>query len=100
MGGTSFDVALCIDGAPAETRQTNLGFRIPVRVPMIDIQVIGAGVFGPDDEGVARAADDPERMVLYFATVGHDFEVIEPPEVAAAVAAVAARLHTASRGTR
>src|SRR5439155_13104077 len=43
MGGTSFDVALSIDGAPAETRQTNLDFRVPVRVPMIDVRTIGAG---------------------------------------------------------
>lgn len=52
---------------------------------------------GPDACIVTAGADDPERMVLYFATVGYDFEVLEPPEVTAAVRAVAARLHAASR---
>ena len=53
----------------------------------------------PDGPGaciVTAGADDPERMVLYFATVGHDFEVLEPPEVIAAVHAVAARLRAAT----
>ncbi|MDA4109403.1 helix-turn-helix transcriptional regulator [Mycolicibacterium holsaticum] len=47
---------------------------------------------GPDACIVTAGADDPERMVLYFATVGYDFEVLEPPEVVRAVAAVAQRL--------
>ncbi len=47
---------------------------------------------GPDACIVTAGADDPERMVLYFATVGPDFEVLEPPEVVRAVAAVAQRL--------
>jgi len=51
---------------------------------------------GPDACIVTAGADDPERMVLYFATVGYDFEVLEPPEVAAAVGVVAARLHAAA----
>ncbi len=50
---------------------------------------------GPDACIVTAGADDPERMVLYFATVGHDFEVLEPPEVIAAVRAVAGRLRLA-----
>jgi predicted DNA-binding transcriptional regulator YafY len=41
---------------------------------------------------VTAGADDPERMVFYFATVGCDFEVLSPPEVVRAVAAVAERL--------
>ncbi len=53
---------------------------------------------GPDACIVTAGADDPERMVLYFATVGYDFEVLEPPEVAAAVGVVAARLHAAAQG--
>lgn len=51
---------------------------------------------GPDACIVTTGADDPERMVLYFATVGHDFEVLEPPEVIEAVRTVATRLHRAS----
>ncbi|OBJ99115.1 transcriptional regulator [Mycolicibacterium fortuitum] len=51
---------------------------------------------GPDACIVTAGADDPERMVLYFATVGHEFQVIEPPEVVAAVGAVATRLQAAA----
>ncbi|MEX3651395.1 YafY family protein [Mycolicibacterium fortuitum] len=51
---------------------------------------------GPGACIVTAGADDPERMVLYFATVGHEFEVIEPPEVVAAVGAVATRLQAAA----
>ncbi|SEH46164.1 Predicted DNA-binding transcriptional regulator YafY, contains an HTH and WYL domains [Mycolicibacterium rutilum] len=47
---------------------------------------------GPDACVVTTGADDPERMVFYFATVGCDFEVLEPDEVVRAVDAVSARL--------
>ncbi|MGH3676184.1 MAG: helix-turn-helix transcriptional regulator, partial [Mycobacterium sp.] len=50
---------------------------------------------GPGSCIVTAGADDPERMVFYFATVGCDFEVLEPPEVARAVETVAARLRRA-----
>ncbi|MHC9296534.1 helix-turn-helix transcriptional regulator [Mycobacterium sp. LTG2003] len=53
---------------------------------------------GSDACILTAGADDPERMVLYFATVGHDFEVLEPPEVAAAVRDVSERLLRASCG--
>jgi predicted DNA-binding transcriptional regulator YafY len=51
---------------------------------------------GPDACIVTAGADDPERMVFYFATVGCDFEVLEPPEVVRAVGAVAERLGRAA----
>ena len=51
---------------------------------------------GPDACIVTAGADDPERMVFYFATVGYDFEVLEPPEVVQAVDAVAQRLRRAT----
>ena len=51
---------------------------------------------GPDACIVTAGADDPERMVFYFATVGADFEVLEPPEVVDAVATVADRLRRAT----
>ena len=51
---------------------------------------------GPDACIVTAGADDPERMVFYFATVGADFEVLEPPEVADAVESVAERLRRAA----
>ena len=43
MGGTSFDVAVVVDGAPDIAETTNLDFRIPLRLPMIDVHTIGAG---------------------------------------------------------
>lgn len=43
MGGTSFDVAVIIDGEPEVAELTNLDFRIPLRLPMIDVHTIGAG---------------------------------------------------------
>ncbi|HEX9834872.1 MAG TPA: YafY family protein [Mycobacterium sp.] len=51
---------------------------------------------GPDACIVTAGADDPERMVVYFATVGVDFEVLEPPEVVQAVDAVVDRLRRAT----
>ena len=43
MGGTSFDVGLIRDGRPALTADKEMGYGLPVRVPMIDIHTIGAG---------------------------------------------------------
>ncbi len=43
MGGTSFDVAVIINGQPKVAELTNLDFRIPLRLPMIDVHTIGAG---------------------------------------------------------
>jgi N-methylhydantoinase A len=43
MGGTSFDVAVVIDGEPSISETTLLDFRVPLRVPMIDVHTIGAG---------------------------------------------------------
>ena len=47
---------------------------------------------GDDACLVTAGADDPEMLVLYLATVGAEFEVLGPPEVAAAARRVAARL--------
>jgi N-methylhydantoinase A len=43
MGGTSFDVGLIRDGRPALTADKEMGYGLPVRVPIIDIHTIGAG---------------------------------------------------------
>ena len=43
MGGTSYDVAVVINGAPQIAETTELDFRVPLRLPMIDVQTIGAG---------------------------------------------------------
>ena len=43
MGGTSYDVAVVMGGAPRVAEMTELDFRIPLRLPMIDVHTIGAG---------------------------------------------------------
>jgi N-methylhydantoinase A len=43
MGGTSFDVGVIRDGRPAVTADKEMGYGLPVRVPMIDVHTIGAG---------------------------------------------------------
>jgi N-methylhydantoinase A len=43
MGGTSYDVAVVVDDDPEIAETTNLDFRIPLRLPMIDVHTIGAG---------------------------------------------------------
>jgi len=43
MGGTSYDVAVVVDGEPEITESTNLAFRMPLRLPMINVHTIGAG---------------------------------------------------------
>jgi N-methylhydantoinase A len=43
MGGTSFDVAVAIEGKPLIAENTLLDFRISLRLPMIDVHTIGAG---------------------------------------------------------
>ena len=42
MGGTSTDVAVCVDGTPAVTRETSVA-SFPVRAPAVDVETIGAG---------------------------------------------------------
>jgi hypothetical protein len=45
------------------------------------------------DAGVLTAGgDDPETMVLFFAMVGAEFEILEPAEFQAAAGAVGKRL--------
>ena len=43
MGGTSFDVAVVINSEPRIAENTLLDFRMPLRLPMIDVHTIGAG---------------------------------------------------------
>jgi N-methylhydantoinase A len=43
MGGTSYDVAVVVKGTPRIAETTELDFRIPLRLPMIDVHTIGAG---------------------------------------------------------
>ena len=43
MGGTSYDVAVVVGGQPRVADTTELDFRVPLRLPMIDVHTIGAG---------------------------------------------------------
>jgi N-methylhydantoinase A len=43
MGGTSFDVGMIFGGQPIMSNDRDLAFRIPMRIPIIDIHTIGAG---------------------------------------------------------
>ena len=56
MGGTSFDVAIMRNGEPSSSADLEMGYSLPVRVPMIDIHTIGAG-------GGSIAHLDPARIV-------------------------------------
>jgi predicted DNA-binding transcriptional regulator YafY len=51
---------------------------------------------GPDACIMTTGADDPERMVPWLAIPGCEFEVLEPPEVVAAVRVVSERLARAA----
>ncbi|MBI3089498.1 MAG: hydantoinase/oxoprolinase family protein [Candidatus Tectomicrobia bacterium] len=43
MGGTSTDLSLVYKGQPLYTPGTKVEFRVPVRYPSVDLEVIGAG---------------------------------------------------------
>ncbi|MGQ0662812.1 MAG: hydantoinase/oxoprolinase family protein [Pseudomonadota bacterium] len=43
MGGTSFDVGLVLDGEPLLAEEKEFAYGVPSRIPMIDIETIGAG---------------------------------------------------------
>jgi N-methylhydantoinase A len=56
MGGTSTDISLVLGGAPQVTREANLA-GAPIRIPVIDINAIGAGggsIAWIDDGGALR----------------------------------------------
>lgn len=61
VGGTSFDVALVVDGRPVLADEKLVDFRIPVRVPTIDVETIGAGggsLARIDDAGILRVGPE------------------------------------------
>lgn len=53
MGGTSLDSAISIDGDVVVQDQTEISFGMPLSLPMLDIQTIGAG-----GGSIARVGDD------------------------------------------
>ncbi|GAB3253752.1 helix-turn-helix transcriptional regulator [Kineosporia babensis] len=52
---------------------------------------------GDDQCVVTLGGSDPESMAPWLGLIGAEFEVLEPPELAAAVSRVAERLHRAAR---
>jgi N-methylhydantoinase A len=67
MGGTSTDVALIRDGAPAISNEIELEYAMPIHVPMVDVRTVGAGggsiarvtASGLLEVGPASAGADP-----------------------------------------
>lgn len=57
MGGTSADIAVIVDGRVRQSVDNSLGFRLPLQVPMLEIDSIGAGggsIASIDDAGILR----------------------------------------------
>ncbi|WJR77276.1 hydantoinase/oxoprolinase family protein [Bradyrhizobium sp. NP1] len=61
MGGTSFDVSLIVNGEPALADQKEFDYGIPSRIPMIDIETIGAGggsIIYLDESGILHVGPE------------------------------------------
>ncbi len=75
MGGTSYDVAVVIDGEPEITPTTNLDFRLPLRVSMINVHTIGAGggsIAHIDRAGILKVGPRSARARPGPVCFGHD----------------------------
>ena len=72
MGGTSFDVAVVVDGKPLVNTEKDLAYSIPIRIPMIDIHTIGAGggsIAKIDAAGMLRVG--PESAGSFPGPIGY-----------------------------
>ena len=61
MGGTSFDIAIVKGGVPTTTTEKDISYGMPLRVPMVDIQTIGAGggsIARVDSGGILRVGPE------------------------------------------
>lgn len=61
MGGTSSDVALILDGVPSVSAELELDYAMPVHVPMVDVNTLGAGggsIARIDDAGLLRVGPE------------------------------------------
>ena len=73
MGGTSFDVAVIVDGKPLVNTEKDLAYGVPIRIPMIDIHTIGAGggsIARVDAAGMLRVG--PESAGSVPGPIGYD----------------------------
>jgi len=65
MGGTSTDISLILGGVPQVTREASLE-RTPIRIPVIDINAIGAGggsIAWIDDGGALRVGPQSAEAI-------------------------------------
>ena len=72
MGGTSFDVAVVVDGKPLVNTEKDLAYGVPIRIPMIDIHTIGAGggsIAKIDAAGMLRVG--PESAGSFPGPIGY-----------------------------
>ena len=79
MGGTSFDVAVIVNGEPAISAEKDLAYAIPIRIPMIDIHTIGAGggsIAKLDKAGMLRVG--PESAASSLGPIGYGRGGVEP----------------------
>lgn len=74
MGGTSFDVAVVVDGVPKVARTSKLDFRIVLKLPMIDVHTIGAGggsIASLDPAGILQVGPESAGAKPGPAAYGH-----------------------------
>ncbi|HYG41423.1 MAG TPA: hydantoinase/oxoprolinase family protein [Bordetella sp.] len=72
MGGTSYDVAVIVDGEPIITAEKDLDYAVPIRIPMIDIHSIGSGggsIAHIDKAGMLRVG--PESAGSFPGPIGY-----------------------------
>ncbi len=73
MGGTSYDVALIVNGEPIITAEKDLAYAVPIRIPMIDIHSIGSGggsIAHLDKAGMLRVG--PESAGSFPGPIGYE----------------------------
>ncbi len=61
MGGTSSDVALILGGVPSVSAELELDYAMPVHVPMVDVNTLGAGggsIARIDEAGLLRVGPE------------------------------------------
>ena len=83
MGGTSFDIAMVQGGVPATTTEKDIAYGMPLRVPMVDIQTIGAGggsIARVDEGGILRVGPESAGAVpgpICYGRGGQDVTVTD-----------------------
>ena len=83
MGGTSFDIAIVKGGVPATTTEKDIAYGMPLRVPMVDIQTIGAGggsIARIDEGGILRVGPESagaQPGPICYGRGGHEVTVTD-----------------------